>query len=83
MDFLRTALSGVGGLIIAELLGSKGFFHLLAVVIGFVAVSVVFELAVGVLNQKGVKSQKMKILGWILFVVLVFFYSYLKTQKGY
>ena len=81
LDFLRTAISGVSGLIVAEVLNPEGIFHFVVLIVGFVFVSVLCEVAFTVLAEKiGIK--KLKIIGWILFVVLVVIFSYIKSRNA-
>lgn len=83
LSFLQTAIAGVSGLIVAEVFNGKGIFHLVVMVIGFVVVSVLCEIAFAVLAEK-INTKKLKIIGWILFVVLVVILSYFKSKNtGY
>ncbi len=81
LSFLQTVIAGTSGLIVAEIFNSEGIFHLVVMIIGFVVVSVLCEIAFAVLAEK-ISTKKLKIMGWILFVVLVIILSYFKSKNA-
>jgi len=81
LSFLQTAIAGASGLIVAEIFNGEGIFHLVVMVIGFVVVSILCEIAFAVLAER-VNIKKLKIIGWILFVLLVLILSYFKSKNA-